>query len=272
MKPRSGTTFLMFTTLAKATWLVNTSSADRELVAIAHTTRITRSPAMIREDSTPNPTVKPPPEYLTIAIVNRQTVPISTSHASNIGGPSPVWGDNGPGTIASGVAAAVVVPTGWAGNVAIFNAGTNGSSPAPLTNSSLIEASFVVPEGYGTAVADVDVSFVNGFSSPITCACSGVVVTGCSHDLWDLAACPDDDNNNGACANPLRPYLNATTATHFFAPCQGAAYTFPHDDGANSFAECQSGEITCCVGKDCPSNSKQIHDPQGRRLLRRVNG
>ena len=221
--------------------------------------------------------IHPPPEYLTIAIINYQSGPVSTSHASNIGAPTPIWGDSTSGTIPSGGAAALVVPTGWAGNVAIFDAPIPGATAAPATDSSLIEASFVVPDGYDTAVADIAVSYVqvsarplsslaltissNGFSGPITCACSGVVVTGCNIQLRSLNACPED--NGGACVNPLRADKTATTAVPFFAPCQGAAYTFPNDNKANSWAQCQSGEVTCCVGKDCPPNPKQPLKPRG---------
>ncbi|KAI1291671.1 hypothetical protein F5Y03DRAFT_403141 [Xylaria venustula] len=251
---------------AIAVWTF-TTTAGAALAAIqsravvnAHLVPTTAPPRIKR--AVLKPRIDLAPEYLTIAIVNNQGGPISTSYASNVGGPTPIWGDNRPGTIPSGGAAAVVVPTGWAGSVAIFDAPINRSRPAPATDSSLIEASFVVPDRYEMAVADIDVSYVNSFSNAITCACEGVVVTGCNLRLWDLNACPND--NNGACVNPFRPDLNATAAVPFFAPCQGAAYTFPHDDDANSWGQCQSGEITCCVGKGCPPNLKQPFDPRGR--------
>ncbi|KAK3367302.1 hypothetical protein B0T24DRAFT_659317 [Lasiosphaeria ovina] len=173
----------------------------------------------VAKGAVPGGRIHPPPEYLTIAIINYRSGPVSTSHASNIGAPTPIWGDSTSGTIPSGGAAALVVPTGWAGNVAIFDAPIPGATAAPATDSSLIEA--------------------NGFSGPITCACSGVVVTGCNIQLWGLNACPKD--NGGACVNPLRADKTATTAVPFFAPCQGAAYTF----------------------RDCPPNPKQPLNPRG---------
>lgn len=103
----------------------------------------------------------------------------------------------------------------------------------------------------------------NGFSVPITCSCNddNTVLSGCNLDLWSMGSCSGDagtDDGQGACANPLRPDNSASlTATPFFLPCQGAAFTWPRDD-ANSNAGCQSGQVTCCVGSDgCPSNPKQ---------------
>lgn len=96
----------------------------------------------------------------------------------------------------------------------------------------------------------------NGFTIAATCSCSGQVVTGCNYDLWDMTPCPDN-NDFGACRNPTRPSTTITNATAFFAPCSGMAYTYPIDDGANSFGACQSGIITCCIGSRCPPNPRQ---------------
>ena len=40
------------------------------------------------------PTLGSPPEYLTSAIINRQSLPVSSSHVSNVGRLSQIWGDN----------------------------------------------------------------------------------------------------------------------------------------------------------------------------------
>ncbi|KAK3940767.1 hypothetical protein QBC46DRAFT_434101 [Diplogelasinospora grovesii] len=254
---------LTFTTTAGAALKVVESGAYVKPTlggAIANAHPVPTTASVLTEGAVLTARINPPPEYLTIAI-NSQNGPISTSHASNVGAPTPIWGDNGPGTFPSGGAAAFIVPTGWAGNVAISDALRDGARPVPWADSSLIEASFVIPDGYGMAVADIDVSYVNGFSGAITCACSGVVVAGCNLRLWDMNACPDD--KNGVCVNPLRADTTATAAPPFFAPCQGAAYTFPNDNEANSWAQCQSGEITCCVGEDCPPNPKQPPNSRG---------
>ena len=80
---------------------------------------------------------------------------ISTSHVHAADGPAAVSGNVGPGTMADGATAAFAVPTGWAGNVAI-----NWAGAAITGDDSLIEGSFVVPQDYSVAVADVDVSYV----------------------------------------------------------------------------------------------------------------
>ncbi|KAL8954923.1 MAG: hypothetical protein Q9193_007011 [Seirophora villosa] len=48
-------------------------------------------------------------------------------------------------------------------------------------------------------------------------------------------------------------------ADPFFQPCQGAAFTYPNDHGANAFGKCDGGDIQCCVGINCPRPSLQ-HD------------
>ncbi|KAJ4420041.1 hypothetical protein N0V82_004613 [Gnomoniopsis sp. IMI 355080] len=44
-------------------------------------------------------------------------------------------------------------------------------------------------------------------------------------------------------------------ASHFFKPCEGAAYTH---EGDHANAElCREGPIVCCIGSDCPPSIKQ---------------
>lgn len=194
-----------------------------------------------------------PPEYLTITVINSHGDAISTSHVHDADSPSAVGGVVTPGTMANGATATAVYPTGWAGNIAINDAGFELTG-----DDSLIEASFVDYEG--VAVVDVDVSYVNGFSVAIVCWCTvddnSPSLSGCNKNLFDLNTCPDNDGEN-ACVNPLRADTDATEATTFFAPCQGAAYTFPDDNDADSWGACQSGGVTCCVGMDCPASTKQ---------------
>lgn len=125
----------------------------------------------------------------------------------------------------------------------------------------------------------------------MTCSCAGTVVTGCNKDLFSLNTCdvslsPDlypiypylprylygyifqfiyrwltkifqQHEVEGTCLNPTRSDPNATAASTFFAPCQGAAYTFADDNDADSSYQCQNGVIECCVGSDCPACPKQ---------------
>ncbi|KXJ93494.1 hypothetical protein Micbo1qcDRAFT_203567 [Microdochium bolleyi] len=192
-----------------------------------------------------------PPQYLTIRIVNKHARPLSTTHARNWDSPTAVGGLIPPGTIATKATTSFVVPTNWAGMVAVGEA--RRGTPR---DASLIEANFVYVADYGMAVATVDISYVDAFTVPIVCSCSGRVVTGCNKGLWGMSTCPDKATY-GACLNPTRPFPDGTTASSFFAPCRAAAYTFAKDDLATSWGDCQSGIIRCCVGKRCAPNPEQ---------------
>ncbi|KAK7972749.1 hypothetical protein PG996_006970 [Apiospora saccharicola] len=193
----------------------------------------------------------PGPQYVTITITNKGDGAISTSHARAPTAPPMVSGNADPGVIPARGQAEFAVPTGWIGNVAVV------PSQFQITGDiTLLEANYVIPNGYSYAVADVDVSFVNGISLPATCSCDNAVVTGCNKDLWKLGTCPNN-NGQGGCVNPLRSDTSATEAAPFFRPCQHAAWTYVEDGAADAWGACQSGHITCCVGTECAPNPKQ---------------
>ena len=102
---------------------------------------------------------------LTINVVNSFGSPLSIFYGSNAGAPTPV-GNPGSGVLTSSTK--VLFPSDWAGRITI------GKTYDPL--GSKIEASYSSPN----YVPDVDVSYVDGFSVPISCSCSGVAVTGCN--------------------------------------------------------------------------------------------
>ena len=108
---------------------------------------------------------------LTISVVNSFGSPLSIFYGSNVGAPTPV-GNPGPGVITSSTK--VLFPSGWAGRITI------GKTYDP--DGSKIEASYSSPN----YVPDVDVSYVDGFSVPISCSCSGVAVTGCNIGMSSL--------------------------------------------------------------------------------------
>ncbi|KAJ0103844.1 hypothetical protein J7T55_002176 [Diaporthe amygdali] len=185
------------------------------------------------------------PDLATFTVINKHTANISTSHQCGAGAPTAVSGFVGEGTMAPNASSAFAVPWNWTGNVAVIDAAYS------LTGDvSLIEANYVQTWTSQVAVVDVDISYVNGFTLPIICSCDGKVVTGCIKDLFALGDCPKMDDQN-ACINPERGDNVTNTAATFFQPCQGEAYTFPNDHGANSYGECQSGSVTCCVGMAC---------------------
>ncbi|KAL6722189.1 hypothetical protein ACLMJK_001296 [Lecanora helva] len=181
------------------------------------------------------------PPDLKINVVNAIGIPLAISYASNAGGPKPD-GDPGPGTLT--LSTQISCPSGWAGRITI------GKNYDPL--GSKIEASFVPPN----FVPDVDVSYVDGYTVPITCSCSGVPVTGCNVPLFHDGHACDDEGPGPICYNPQVNVPHGPPLP-FFAPCQGSAYTFPYDDGANSYDQCQSGVIDCCVGRECPAPARQ---------------
>lgn len=206
------------------------------------------------------------PSQLTITVVNKMSAAVSTSYVHNAGVPGLVSGGTGTGTLKPGQTATLVAPKDWAGNVAVNLEKDPETQEIYSMNGdvSLLEGSLMSWGDVGYRV-DMDVSYVNGFSVPITCSCNAdrAVLSGCSLDLWSMGSCSGDagtDDGQGACANPLRPDNSAQlTATSFFAPCEGAAFTWPRDD-ANSEGKCQSAEVTCCIGTagdGCPVNPKQ---------------
>ncbi|KAH8903774.1 hypothetical protein BR93DRAFT_981111 [Coniochaeta sp. PMI_546] len=158
------------------------------------------------------------PLMMTITVINKHVTQVSTYHAHEAGGPTAVKGSAGSGTMAKGATASLALPTGWAGNIAVAE---YGGPRGVVGDESLIEANFKKPDGYSVAAADVDVSYVNGFSIPIVCSCEGA------------------------------------GATPFSKPCQGGAYTYVNDHKANGFGVCQSGRFTCCIGTACDRDPKQ---------------
>ncbi|EJT76479.1 hypothetical protein GGTG_06398 [Gaeumannomyces tritici R3-111a-1] len=183
------------------------------------------------------------PTRLTFKIWNSHGSDVSTRHARNAGAPAPVAGNVGAGVLKNGKSASFVVPRDWAGNVAIVQ---NGGGRAIVGDESLIEGAFVRGE------IGINISFVSGYSVPIVCACAETnrMVVGCNKNLWGLGTCPNN-NGKGSCKNPTRTNTGATSPTQFFAPCRGAAYTFPRDNKAMAHDICKGGTINCCIGTKC---------------------
>ena len=116
------------------------------------------------------PNVKHNPAFaggpnLTINIVNSYDPRLFIFYGSNAGAPTPV-GNPGYGILASSTR--VLFPSNWAGRITI------GKNYDP--RGSKIEASFSPPN----YVPDVDISYIDGYSVPISCSCSGVAVSGCN--------------------------------------------------------------------------------------------
>lgn len=99
---------------------------------------------------------------MTISITNVYGTQLSVSFASDAGGPPPV-GNPSATVLPNASPTQYEFPTGWAGRIYI------GPNPNPL--GSKIEGSITGPP-------DIDVSYVDGYSVPITCSSNGVAVSG----------------------------------------------------------------------------------------------
>lgn len=171
-----------------------------------------------------------------IAVTNLYGTQLSLSLGVNAHFPTPVNNPQ-PTVLPNSASTEFIYPTGWAGRISIGETTSIGNS--------LIEGSY-------TNGQFIDVSYVDGYSVPITCSCDGVPVTGCNIDLFDQSgiSCPDK-LEGPICRNPSSP---TGPSTPFFAACSGAAYTFPDDDGA--VRSC-NGVISCCIGTSCEAPSRQ---------------
>lgn len=67
----------------------------------------------------------------------------------------------------------------------------------------------------------------------------------------------DNEGAGPICYNPEQDVPNGP-ASPFFEPCAGAAYTYPNDNAANSYGQCNTGVIHCCVGPSCPAPARQV--------------
>ena len=179
--------------------------------------------------------------YLTISLSNVHGRQLSLSFGSNKGAPTPL-NDPGATNLANASVTRYLFPTGWAGRVYV------GPNLNPY--GSKIEASYTGPP-------DVDVSYVDGYSVPITCSSEGVPVCGCNIELFQQSGISCDLLEDGpVCLNPAQniPY---GPAPPFFAACAGSAYTFPYDDRAN-VGGLHRNVISCCIGTACARAPRQL--------------
>ncbi|KAL8906494.1 MAG: hypothetical protein Q9171_006255 [Xanthocarpia ochracea] len=185
-------------------------------------------------------------DRVTIRITNAFGWNLPISYNSNAGSPT-IIGNPPAGTLLADTNTNVVVPRNFAG--AIFIGKT--FNPA----NSKIEVSFSSPQDYRPGL---DVSYVDGYSVPITCSCGGLPVTGCNIPLFRTGrtCAQQGPGDKVICYNP-RKTVDAGPADPFFQPCQGAAYTYPNDHQANAFGKCDNGDIQCCVGIGCSSPRQQ---------------
>lgn len=181
------------------------------------------------------------PASFTIAITNSYGVPLSLALGSNDPGPTPD-GNPQPTVIDKASATTYTFPTGWAGRISI--------GKTLCGSNTLIEGSFP-----GDSWNSLDISYVDGYSVPITCSVNGNAVTGCNIDLFNQQGitCASPVDNGAACHNTAG---DNGPAVQFFKACAGAAYTYPKDDTATN-GSLQGRQISCCIGTSCPKPQNQ---------------
>ncbi len=129
--------------------------------------------------------------------------------------------------------------TGWAGRIDVgFNLNPNGSK---------IEGSF-------TGSPNINASYVDGYSVPITCFSRGTAVFSCNIDLFKQQGITQVDGP--VCLNSAQNVLKKP-ASPFFAACAGAAYTYLKDDGAN-VSNLGSNLISCFIDTLCEAPLRQL--------------
>ncbi|MCJ1316166.1 hypothetical protein MMC15_001486 [Xylographa vitiligo] len=184
---------------------------------------------------------------MTVRVTNSHSSAWSVFLGANAGGPTAV-GNPQPSVIQPAAATQYVFPPCWAGRISF--AYQDGQPDA----SKIEGSNFQYP--------DLDVSYVDGFTVPITCRADGGGIdgqyfTGCNVDLFALHPCYHA-NRDGSCRNPMNlpPPLDYGPPSPFFAPCAGAAYTFPGDNDANN-GDVGTYTMECCIGRDCPPVPRQ---------------
>ncbi|MCJ1283323.1 hypothetical protein MMC26_002651 [Xylographa opegraphella] len=184
---------------------------------------------------------------MTVRVMNSHSSAWSVFLGANAGGPTAI-GNPQPSIIQPAAATQYVFPPCWAGRISFAH--EDGQPDA----SKIEGSNFQSP--------DLDVSYVDGFTVPISCAAAGGPLdgqsfTGCNVDLFALHTCYHP-NPDGSCRNPMNlpPPRDFGPPSPFFAPCAGAAYTFPGDNGANN-GDVGTYTMDCCVGRDCPPVPRQ---------------
>ena len=192
------------------------------------------------------PTTGPAPEFaghVTVNITNKHTASLSVAVTSDPSAPS-ASGDPQPSLL--GDSTQFLFEKGFSGLI--------GVAPQLDSAATKIELS------YDKSVY-ADVSYVDGYTVPITCSCDKeTVYMGCNIELWNTNQTCPDEGDGPICYNPAAAIVHGP-AHPFFEPCQGAAYTFPADDYATR--ACKSSIISCCVGADCPANPRQFDQGLG---------
>ena len=179
-------------------------------------------------------------DYMTIAMTNAHGIQLSLSFDSNADDPSPI--DNSSAImLPDNVFTQYTFPTEWAGRIYL--------GPHLNPDGSKIEGSY-------TSSPDIDVSYVNDYSVPITCSFEGTAVFDCNVDLFKQSSISCINQvDDPVCLNFAQNVVNEP-ASPFFAACEGAAYIYPNDNDVN-VSNLKSILISCCIDESCQALSRQ---------------
>jgi hypothetical protein len=100
-------------------------------------------------------------DEITIALINLYRAQLSLSFGVNIGFPTPL-GNLQPTILLDSSSTQYIYPTKWARRV--------GIGPNLNLNSSKIKGSFIIPKDTIITIPDIDISYIDGYSIPITCS------------------------------------------------------------------------------------------------------
>ena len=133
--------------------------------------------------------------YMTITVTNLLGNDMSLSFGSDAGGPSRVGNPSSTSLHDNGFTQ-YAFPTGWAGRICV--------GPDFNPNGSKIEGSYTGPP-------DIDISYIDGYSVPITCSSEGTPVSGCNIDLFKQPNIPCNNQVEiPGCLNPAQTIANST--------------------------------------------------------------
>lgn len=206
--------------------------------AIKPTTRRHAAPKeAIKPTAGPTPVDSGDSGHMTLSVINKYGPGLSMAITSNVGTPTAI---SDPKPAALGKSAKFLFPIGWGGLLDI----------APILDKSASKIEMSFDNG-----VFADVSYVDGYTVPITCSCEGEVIAGCNVELFNATGPCPDEGPGPICYNPSA-FLDHGPTHPFFSPCEWASYTYPKDDLGTHGCE-KSNLLTCCVGTKCDPNPRQ---------------
>ena len=141
---------------------------------------------------------------------------------------------------------------GWTGRIGVDS---NLNSKA-----SKIKASY-------TRSFDLNVSYVNDYSMPITCFFDDILITDCNIDFFKQPKVQcDDEVEESVCLNPFWNTVNEPVPP-FFATCEDVVYTYSNNNDVN-VVNIKNDVIFCYIDTSCKTFSKKIKYTSHQKRVR----